>query len=87
MDNLTQKLIQQSTKLLSLLLALVMAFSCMTVIGSARKEDVTIEALQYDSVDDAIISAEQGATIILNYLKITRVFLYWRTKNMEVIIL
>ena len=45
-----------------------MAFSCMTVIGSARKEDVTIEALQYDSVDDAIISAEQGATIILNYL-------------------
>jgi len=46
-----------------------------------------MDALQYDSVDDAIISAEQGATIILNYLKITRVFLYWRTKNMEVIIL
>ena len=58
---------KQSTKLLSLLLALVMAFSCMTVVGSALKADVTINALQYDSVDDAIISAEQGATIILNY--------------------
>jgi len=27
-----------------------------------------MDKLQYDSVDDAIISAEQGATIILNYL-------------------
>ncbi len=46
---------KQSTKLLSLLLALVMAFSCMTVIGSALKADVTRTTLQYDSVDDAII--------------------------------
>ena len=65
---------KQSTKLLSLLLALVMAFSCMTVIGSAYKADVTMDALQYDAVDDAIISAEQGATIILNYLKTNAYF-------------
>ncbi len=46
---------KQSTKLLSLLLALVMAFSCMAVIGNAYKADVTIDTLQYDAVDDAII--------------------------------
>ena len=61
---------KQSTKLLSLLLALVMAFSCMTVIGSALKSDVTKDKMEYDAVDDAIISAEQGATIILNYLDV-----------------
>ncbi len=59
---------KQSTKLLSLLFALVMAFSCMAVIGNAYKADVTMDKMQYDAVDDAIISAEQGATIILNYL-------------------
>ncbi len=59
---------KQSTKLLSLVLALVMAFSCMAVIGSALKSDVTKDKMDYDAVDDAIISAEQGATIILNYL-------------------
>jgi len=46
---------KQSTKLLSLLLALVMAFSCMTVIGSAYKADVTKDKMEYDAVDDAII--------------------------------
>ena len=59
---------KQSTKLLSLLLALVMAFSCVAVIGSAKPGDVTKDKLTYDSVDDAIISSEQGATIILDYL-------------------
>ena len=41
---------KQSTKLLSLLLALMMAFSCMTVIGNAAlvQSEVT-----YDSIDDA----------------------------------
>ena len=60
---------------------------CMTVIGSALKSEVQKDVMEYDAVDDAIISAEQGATIILNYLEPARVFLYWRTKNMEVIIL
>ena len=40
---------KQSTKLLSLVLALVMAFSCMAVIGNALKEDIAINALQYDA--------------------------------------
>ena len=41
---------KQSTKLLSLVLALVMAFSCMTVIGNAAlvKSEVT-----WDNIDDA----------------------------------
>ena len=60
--------------MLSLLLALVMAFSCMTVVGSALKADVTKDKLDYDAVDDAIISSEQGATIILDYLKINAYF-------------
>ncbi len=59
---------KQSTKLLSMILALIMAFSCMTVIGSATKEDVTKDKMTYDSVDDAILSAEQAATVLFNYL-------------------
>lgn len=59
---------KQSTKLLSMILALVMAFSCMTVIGSATKEEVTKDKMTYDSVDDAILSAEQAATVLFNYL-------------------
>ena len=46
---------KQSTKLLSLVLALVMAFSCMSVIGNAalRKSDTI-----WDNIDDADLSAE-----------------------------
>ena len=44
---------KQSTKLLSLVLALLVAFSCMSVIGSA----VLIKSeIQYDGVDDANLS-------------------------------
>ena len=43
---------KQSTKLLSLVLALVMAFSCMTVIGNAALSD---NKVKYDSVDDAAL--------------------------------
>ena len=44
---------KQSTKLLSLVLALVMAFSCMSVIGNAAlvKSEVT-----WDYIDDADLS-------------------------------
>ena len=54
---------KQSTKLLSLLLALMMAFSCMTVIGNAAlvQSEVT-----YDSIDDAILSPEQVADMALD---------------------
>ena len=56
---------KQSTKLLSLVLALVMAFSCLSVVGSAKPADLTKGNMTYDSVDDAIISGELGATILL----------------------
>ena len=54
---------KQSTKLLSLVLALVMAFSCMTVIGNAAlvKSEVT-----WDSLDDAALAPEQVADIALD---------------------
>ena len=54
---------KQSTKLLSLVLALVMAFSCMTVIGNAAlvKSDV-----KYDNIDDADLTAEQVADLALD---------------------
>ena len=57
---------KQSTKLLSLLLALVMAFSCMTVVGSALKSEVTKDKMEYDAVDDAIICRNNRNFIIIN---------------------
>ncbi len=54
---------KQSTKLLSLVLALVMAFSCMTVIGNAAliKSEVT-----WDNIDDADLTPEQVADLALD---------------------
>ncbi len=78
---------KQSTKLLSLVLALVMAFSCMTVIGNAAliKSEVT-----WDNIDDADLTPEQVADLALDLVDNdllagmeaidARVFLYWRTK-------
>ena len=43
---------KQSTKLLSLVLAIIMAFSCMTVIGNAALVDTEVK---YDSIDDAVV--------------------------------
>ena len=42
---------KQSTKLLSLLLALIMAFSCMSVIGNAA---LVRNEIAYDSLDDSM---------------------------------
>ena len=53
-------------------------FSCMSVIGSAAKTLVK-DTMQYDSVDDAALLPEQVVLIAPTF-----VFLYWRTKNMEV---
>ena len=44
---------KQSTKLLSLVLALIMAFSCMTVIGSAATS-INKNTMVYDSIDDVV---------------------------------
>ena len=54
---------KQSTKLLSLVLALVMAFSCMTVIGNAALVKAEVA---YDSLDDAIICRNNRNFIIIN---------------------
>ncbi len=54
---------KQSTKLLSLLLALLMAFSCMSVIGSAA---LVKGEVKYDIIDDADLSYEQVADIALD---------------------
>lgn len=57
---------KQSTKLLSLVLALIMAFSCASVVGNAA---LTYDNVTYDAVDDAIISADDGATLLLDMLE------------------
>ncbi|MGN0526840.1 MAG: hypothetical protein ACI4IF_05340 [Acutalibacteraceae bacterium] len=57
---------KQSTKLLSLVLALVMALSCFSVIASA--EAATKATVSYDVVDDAILSPTQVATIVVDLL-------------------
>ena len=57
---------KQSTKLLSLVLALVMAFSCMTVIGNAAliKSEGT-----WDNIDDADLTPEQVADLALDFVE------------------
>ena len=47
---------KQSTKLLSLVLAIVMAFSCMTVIGNAANTVDSFDKITYDSIDDALLT-------------------------------
>ena len=54
---------KQSTKLLSLVLALVMAFSCMTVIGNAA---LVKSEVAWDNIDDANLTAEQVADLALD---------------------
>lgn len=61
---------KQSTKLLSLVLALVMAFSCISVIGNAAlvSPHVTPGSIAYDAIDDADLTPEQVADIIMDLL-------------------
>ena len=54
---------KQSTKLLSLVLALVMAFSCMSVIGNAA---LVKSEVKWDNIDDAKLTAEQVADLALD---------------------
>ena len=52
---------KQSTKLLSLVLALLMAFSCMSVIGNAALDKGQVT---WDNIDDAALTAEQVADLV-----------------------
>ena len=54
---------KQSTKLLSMLLALVLAFSCLSVIGSAA---LAKDAIAYDCIDDADLTYQQVSTLALD---------------------
>ena len=54
---------KQSTKLLSLVLALVMAFGCMSVIGNAT---LVKSEVSWDNIDDAQLTAEQVADLALD---------------------
>ena len=54
---------KQSTKLLSMLLAILVAFSCLSVIGSAALDK---GAIKYDSIDDAALTYEQVSTLALD---------------------
>ena len=54
---------KQSTKLLSLVLALVMAFTCMSVIGNAA---LVKSEVKWDNIDDANLTAEQVADLALD---------------------
>ena len=62
---------KQSTKLLSLVLALIMAFSCMSVIGNAALDK---SQMQYDVIDDADLTPEQVADIIVNRFSLTHAY-------------
>ena len=54
---------KQSTKLLSLVLALVMAFSCASVFGNAA---LVKSEVKWDNIDDARLTAEQVADLALD---------------------
>ena len=54
---------KQSTKLLSLVLALVMAFSCASVFGNAA---LVKGEVKWDNIDDAKLTAEQVADLALD---------------------
>ena len=54
---------KQSTKLLSLVLALIMAFSCMTVIGNAM---LVQSETDYDSID-AFLLTKKNCVFLYNF--------------------
>ena len=54
---------KQSTKLLSLVLALLMAFGCMSVIGNAA---LVKSEVKWDCIDDADLTPEQVADLALD---------------------
>ncbi|MBR6552664.1 MAG: hypothetical protein IKT89_07475, partial [Clostridia bacterium] len=57
---------KQSKKLLSIFLAMLMLLGTVSVIGSAAKEEFNKSTINYDSIDNAALSAEQVADIVLD---------------------
>ncbi len=53
---------KQSTKLLCLVISLIMAFSCFSVIGSAA---LNKDSITYDNIDDAALTKEQVSNLAL----------------------
>ena len=58
---------KQSTKLLSLVLAIVMAFSCMTVIGNAAGTISGASSVTCDSIDDVFVKNSALFLYIFSY--------------------
>ena len=56
---------KQAKKLLSLVLAIAMMFSVVSVIGNAA---LSKNAVKYDSIDNAALTAEQAADVLLDYV-------------------
>lgn len=59
---------KQSTRLLSILLAMVMLIGVLSVGVSAEKIGLTKSAVAYDSIDDAVLTPQQVSTIIMDLL-------------------
>ncbi len=57
---------RQSFRLLSMLMALVMLFGALSVLASAEKFGLVKTAVTYDSVDDAVLTADQVATLVFD---------------------
>lgn len=57
---------KQSKKLLSIFLAMLMLLGTVSVVGSAAKEEFSKSTITYDSIDNAALTAEQVADIVLD---------------------
>ena len=64
---------KQSTKLLSLVLAIIMAFSCVSVIGSAVEFDDPSD-ITYDSIDDVNVKNHLLFLYIFSYCNIKAIY-------------
>ena len=60
---------KQSKRMLSVLLAIIMICSTMTIGASAMKAEITYPAGGYDEVLDPVVSAEQAARMILDLIE------------------
>ena len=60
---------KQSKRMLSVLLAIIMICSTMTIGASAMKAEITYPAGGYDEVLDPVVSAEQAARMILDMIE------------------
>ena len=59
---------KQSKKILSIFLAMLMLLGTVSVIANAAKAEVTKDSVAYDSMDNAALTADQVADLILDML-------------------